>query len=180
MCGCHGTAWRSSSENSIFHNAMLYWSCVPNFMTIGYKQQQLQVLEYFHKNCCYHGNDDSAHTKNNWRLRFYHNAPSCQIWRWSEKLQPVERSQENLCGAQWARMKPNCAKTVFILNFAADSSGALKCSFFYLLCSPFRLNNEMLTMHRQICLKTAETSPENCKWLQSTRIYAAKFYMTES
>ena len=46
--------------------------------------------------------------------------------------------------AQWARMKPNCAKTVFILNFAADSSGALKCSFFYLLCSPFRLNNEML------------------------------------
>ena len=82
--------------------------------------------------------------------------------------------------AQWARIKPNCAKTVFILNFAAESSGALKCSLFYLLCSPYRLNNEMLTMHRQICLKTAETSPENCKWLQSTRIYAAKFYMTES
>ena len=70
MCGCHGNAWRSSSENSIFHNAMLYWSCVPNFMTIGYKQQKLQVLEYFHKKCCYHGNDDSAHTKNDWRLRF--------------------------------------------------------------------------------------------------------------
>ena len=34
MCGCHGNAWRSSSENSIFHNAMLYWSCVPNFMKI--------------------------------------------------------------------------------------------------------------------------------------------------
>ena len=90
------------------------------------------------------------------------------------------RRSSSLYDAQWARMKPNCAKTVFILNFAADSSGALKCSFFYLLCSPFRLNNEMLTMHRQICLKTAETSPENCKWLQSTRIYAAKFYMTES
>ena len=29
MCGCHGNAWRSSSKNSIFHNAMLYWSCVP-------------------------------------------------------------------------------------------------------------------------------------------------------
>ena len=29
MCGCHGNAWRSSSENSIFHNAMLYWFCVP-------------------------------------------------------------------------------------------------------------------------------------------------------
>ena len=28
MCGCHGNAWHSSSENAIFHNAMLYWSCV--------------------------------------------------------------------------------------------------------------------------------------------------------
>ena len=34
MCGCHGNAWRSSSENSIFH-VMLYRSCVPNFMPIG-------------------------------------------------------------------------------------------------------------------------------------------------
>ena len=63
-------------------------------------------------------------------------------------------------GAQWARMKPNCAKTSFLLNFAADSSGALKCSFFYLLCSPFRLNNEMLTMHRQICLAKRRKHPQ--------------------
>ena len=49
-------------------------------------------------------------------------------------------------------MKPNRAMPGF--NFAADSSGALKC-FFCLLCSPYRLNNEMLTMHRQICLKIA-------------------------
>ena len=37
---------------------------------IGPVCQKLQVLEYFHKICCYHGNDDSAHTKNDWRLRF--------------------------------------------------------------------------------------------------------------
>ena len=34
---------------------------------------------------------------------------------------------------------------VAILSFAADSSGALKC-FFCLLCSPYRHNNEMLTI----------------------------------
>ena len=45
--------------------------------------------------------------------------------------------------AQWARMKPNRAKTVFILNFAADSSGALKCRFFYLLCSPYTIGLTM-------------------------------------
>ena len=75
-------------------------------------------------------------------------------------LEKVLNCRYDLISAQWARMKPNRAKTVLILNFAADSSCALKCSFFYLLCSPYRLNNEMLTMHRQICLKTAETSSE--------------------
>ena len=38
MCGCHGNAWRSSSEYSIFHNAMPVISVLcakPNFMPIG-------------------------------------------------------------------------------------------------------------------------------------------------
>ena len=60
MCSCHGNAWCSSSENSIFHNAMLYWSCVP----------EVTGSRIFPQKMLYHGNDDSAHSKNDWRLRF--------------------------------------------------------------------------------------------------------------
>ena len=37
MCGCHDNTWHSSSENFIFHNAILYRSCVANCMPIGKK-----------------------------------------------------------------------------------------------------------------------------------------------
>ena len=60
-------------------------------------------------------------------------------------------------GLEWNQTAP---KWFVVPYLAADSSGALKCSLFYLLCSPYRLNNEMLTILWQICLKTAKTSPQ--------------------
>ena len=48
-------------------------------------------------------------------------------------------------------------------DFAADSSGAFN-YFFFLPCSPYRHNNELLVMYRQFCLKMAKTSPRK-KWV---------------
>ena len=74
MCGCHGNAWRSSSENSIFHNTMLYWSCVPE-VTGSRIFPQKMFLPW----------QRWLHPHQNWLASsLYHNAPSCQIWRWSE------------------------------------------------------------------------------------------------
>ena len=76
-------------------------------------------------------------------------------------------------------ISPTSASFPHILNFTADSSGALKW-FFCLLCSPYRHNNEMLTILWQICLKTAKTSPEKLLYFFKLRTVAAKFLWTDS